>query len=177
MFASWWPAVRCLDCQHEPTLRPSFPLMRCDVLASISSFPPLCIGHGFGIIPVPGSFAASAFPAPPNKSSESAPKISRVPPEKQPLALGAVSSRSRVPQLQGQKRRNKTYQNRVQLIGYLGKNPEHKSVRASDRKYAVLSLATQRSWKGADEEWHPKTDWHRVMARNGTGDPARDDWY
>ena len=45
------------------------------------------------------------------------------------------------------------YQNRVHLIGYLGKNPEHKSVKATDRKYAVLSLATQRSWKGADEEW------------------------
>ena len=35
--------------------------------------------------------------------------------------------------------------NVVHLIGYLGKNPEHKSVKASDRKYAVLSLATQRS--------------------------------
>jgi single-stranded DNA-binding protein len=50
----------------------------------------------------------------------------------------------------------------VHLIGYLGKNPEHKSVKGSDRKYAVLSLATQRSWKGADEEWHSKTEWHRV---------------
>jgi Single-strand binding protein family len=42
--------------------------------------------------------------------------------------------------------------NVVHLIGYLGKNPEHKSVKASDRKYAVLSLATQRTWKGAGEE-------------------------
>jgi len=64
------------------------------------------------------------------------------------------------------------YQNRVHLIGYLGKNPEHKSVRASDRKYAVLSLATQRSWKGADEEWHSKTEWHRVVAWNGLGEYA-----
>ena len=53
--------------------------------------------------------------------------------------------------------------NVVDLICYLGKNPEHKSVKASDRKYAVLSLATQRSWKGADEEWHSKTEWHRVV--------------
>jgi single-stranded DNA-binding protein len=53
--------------------------------------------------------------------------------------------------------------NVVHLIGYLGKNPEHKSVKASDRNYAVLSLATQRSWKGADEEWHSKTEWHRVV--------------
>jgi len=64
------------------------------------------------------------------------------------------------------------YQNRVHLIGYLGKNPEHKSVRASDRKFAVLSLATQRSWKGADEEWHSKTEWHRVVAWNGLGEYA-----
>ena len=64
------------------------------------------------------------------------------------------------------------YQNRVHLIGYLGKNPEHKSVRGLDRKYAVLSLATQRSWKGADEEWHSKTEWHRIVAWNGLGEYA-----
>ena len=64
------------------------------------------------------------------------------------------------------------YQNRVHFIGYLGKNPEHKSVKAIDRKYAVLSLATQRSWKGADEEWHSKTEWHRVVAWNGLGEYA-----
>ena len=64
------------------------------------------------------------------------------------------------------------YQNRVHLIGYLGKNPEHKSVKATDRKYAVLSLATQRSWKGADEEWHSKTEWHRIVAWNGLGEYA-----
>ncbi len=64
------------------------------------------------------------------------------------------------------------YQNRVHLIGYLGRNPEHKLVRESDRKYAVLSLATQRSWKGADEEWHSKTEWHRIVAWNGLGEYA-----
>jgi single stranded DNA-binding protein len=36
----------------------------------------------------------------------------------------------------------------------------------------VLSLATQRSWKGADEEWHSKTEWHRVVAWNGLGEYA-----
>ena len=64
------------------------------------------------------------------------------------------------------------YVNVVHLIGYLGRNPEHKSVRATDRKYAVLSLATQRSWKGADEEWHSKTEWHRIVAWNGLGEYA-----
>jgi single-strand DNA-binding protein len=64
------------------------------------------------------------------------------------------------------------YQNRVHLIGCLGRDPERKSVRASDRKYAVLSLATQRSWKGADEEWHSKTEWHLIVASNGLGEYA-----
>ena len=64
------------------------------------------------------------------------------------------------------------YQNRVHLIGYLGKNSEHTSAKASNRKYAVLSLATQRSWKGADEEWRSKTEWHRVVAWNGLGEYA-----
>jgi len=60
----------------------------------------------------------------------------------------------------------------VHVTGYLGRNPEHKSVRATDRRYAVISLATQRSWKGADEQWHSKTEWHRVVAWNGLGEYA-----
>ncbi|MGA8144277.1 MAG: single-stranded DNA-binding protein [Candidatus Acidiferrales bacterium] len=64
------------------------------------------------------------------------------------------------------------YQNRVHLLGYLGKHPEHKSVKTTDRKYAVLSLATQRSWKDADEEWHSKTESHRVVAWNRLGEYA-----
>jgi single stranded DNA-binding protein len=27
----------------------------------------------------------------------------------------------------------------------------------------VLSVATQRSWKNADDEWSSKTEWHRVV--------------
>jgi single stranded DNA-binding protein len=99
-------------------------------------------------------------------------KISCVPPEMQTLALGAESARSEVPQLQGQKRRNTMYQNRVHLIGYLGRNPEQKSAKQSGRKYTVFSLATKRAWKGADEEWHSKTEWHRIIAWNGLGEYA-----
>lgn len=64
------------------------------------------------------------------------------------------------------------YQNRVHLIGYLGKNPEQKSAKQTDRKYTVFSLATKRAWKGADEEWHSKTEWHRIIAWNGLGEYA-----
>src|SRR5579885_973310 len=49
-------------------------------------FPPVpFLGHGFGIIPAPGSFASSAFSVPPCRTF-------RVPPRMQPLALGAVST-------------------------------------------------------------------------------------
>jgi len=64
------------------------------------------------------------------------------------------------------------YQNRVHLIGYLGKNPEAKTTKQSQRKYTVFSLATKRAWKGADEEWHSKTEWHRIIAWNGLGEYA-----
>ena len=63
------------------------------------------------------------------------------------------------------------YENKVQLIGYLGKNPEHKNTK-SDRKFAVLSLATQRAWKDANEEWQRKVEWHRLVAWNGLGEYA-----
>src|SRR5258708_2040667 len=138
-------------------------------LASVST---LSIGHCFGIIPAPGSFAASAFPVPPNKFSETPLKISCVPPQKQPLALGAASTRFPGAPITRAETEKDMHINVVHLIAYLGKNPEHKSVKASDRKYAVLSLASQRSWKGADEEWHSKTEWHRVIAWNGLGEYA-----
>ena len=64
------------------------------------------------------------------------------------------------------------YQNRVHLIGYLGNNPEHKAAKQTGRKYTVFSLATKRAWKSAAEEWHSKTEWHRVIAWNGVGEYA-----
>ena len=63
----------------------------------------LSIGHGFGGIPAPCSFASSAFPFPPKNSSQTTSKTFCAPPEMQTLALGADPSRFRVPQLQGQK--------------------------------------------------------------------------
>jgi hypothetical protein len=78
-----------------------------------------------------------------------------------------------VPQLQGQKRRNKIYQNRVHLIGYVGKNPEAKTAKQSQRKYTVFSLATKRAWKGADEQWHSKTEFWRIVSDGGVWRPVR----
>ena len=43
------------------------------------------LGHGFGIIPAPGSFAPSAFPVPPSEPFGSLPECSRSPWEQYPL--------------------------------------------------------------------------------------------
>jgi single stranded DNA-binding protein len=35
--------------------------------------------------------------------------------------------------------------------------------KATVRKFTVLSVATQRSWKNAGDEWSSKTEWHRIV--------------
>ena len=64
------------------------------------------------------------------------------------------------------------YLNKIELIGHLGKNPEHKITKNTGRTYAVLSLATQRAWKDANEEWQRRVEWHRLVAWNGLGEYA-----
>lgn len=64
------------------------------------------------------------------------------------------------------------YLNKIELIGYLGKSPEHKTTKNTGRTYAVLSLATQSAWKDANEEWQRKVEWHRLVAWNGLGEYA-----
>jgi PadR family transcriptional regulator PadR len=41
--------------------------------------------------------------------------------------------------------------------------PEQRQSRNNGPKFIVLSVATQRSWKNADDEWSSKTEWHRVV--------------
>ena len=62
------------------------------------------------------------------------------------------------------------YLNSIQIIGFLGKDPERRQARANGAAFAVLSVATQRSWKNAQNEWWSKTEWHRVVAWNGLGE-------
>ena len=62
------------------------------------------------------------------------------------------------------------YLNSVQIIGFIGKDPERRQARANDAAFTVLSVATQRSWKNADDEWTSKTEWHRVVAWNSLGE-------
>ena len=62
------------------------------------------------------------------------------------------------------------YLNHVQLIGFLGKDPEKKQVRGNGANFTVLSVATQQSWKDSKDEWQSKTEWHRVVAFNRLGE-------
>jgi len=52
------------------------------------------------------------------------------------------------------------------IIGFLGKDPEKRQVRGNGDTFTVLSVATQQSWKDANDEWQSKTEWHRVVAFN-----------
>ncbi len=55
------------------------------------------------------------------------------------------------------------YLNSVHIIGFIGKDPERRQARANDAAFTVLSVATQRSWKNADDEWASKTHYRRAL--------------
>jgi hypothetical protein len=73
--------------------------VKCFEPCSFSAAP--FLGHGFAIIPAPGSFSASAFPVPPSESFGSLPECSRSPWEQYPL-------RPWVPQGNGAKKEKQT---------------------------------------------------------------------
>jgi single-strand DNA-binding protein len=52
--------------------------------------------------------------------------------------------------------------NSVTIVGFVGADPEQRQARNNGAKFTVLSVATQRSWKNAQDEWSSKTEWHRV---------------
>jgi single-strand DNA-binding protein len=55
------------------------------------------------------------------------------------------------------------YLNAVTIVGFVGADPEQRQSRDNSTKFTVLSVATRRSWKNAQEEWSSKTEWHRVL--------------
>lgn len=57
--------------------------------------------------------------------------------------------------------------NRVQLIGHLGKDPEIKSLNGG-KTVAKFSMATSESYKKDNGEKVTETQWHNVVAWNGT---------
>ena len=54
------------------------------------------------------------------------------------------------------------YLNSVTIVGFVGADPEQRQSRNNGAKFAILSVATRRSWKNAHDEWSSKTEWHRV---------------
>ena len=55
-----------------------------------------------------------------------------------------------------------SYLNSVTLVGFVGADPEQRQAKGNGSKFTVLSVATQRSWKNADDEWSSKVEWHRI---------------
>jgi len=45
------------------------------------------------------------------------------------------------------------YLNSVTIVGFVGADPEQRQARNNGSKFSVLSVATQRSWKNAEDEW------------------------
>jgi len=84
---------------------------------------------------------------------------------KQPLALEAAALAFWVPQKNGAEDGDilTPCLNSVSLIKFVGADPEQRQARNNGAKFAVLSVATQRSWKDSNDEWQSRTEWHRVV--------------
>jgi single-strand DNA-binding protein len=55
-----------------------------------------------------------------------------------------------------------SYLNSVTIVGFVGADPDQRQARNNGSKFTVLSVATQRSWKNAEDEWVSKVEWHRI---------------
>lgn len=62
--------------------------------------------------------------------------------------------------------------NKVQLIGWLGKDPETRFT-AKGSKVCSFSLAVDRRWKGADGEMKSSTDWFNIQIWGKLGEIAQ----
>lgn len=61
--------------------------------------------------------------------------------------------------------------NKVQLIGYLGQDPDIKTI-GDGKKVAHLSLATNENYKNAKGEKVTETQWHNIVAWGKLADIA-----
>ena len=50
----------------------------------------------------------------------------------------------------------------ITLVGFVGSDPEQRQARNNGSKFTVLTVATQRSRKNAEDEWVSKVEWHRI---------------
>jgi len=67
-----------------------------------------------------------------------------------------------------------SYLNSVTIVGFVGADPEQRQARNNGSKFTVLSVATQRSWKNAEDEWVSKVEWHRIAIYMELDSPSRE---
>src|SRR5229473_1469706 len=86
------------------------------------------------------------------------------PSHKAAARFGSRSHSTCVPQENGAEKGDifMSYLNSVTIVGFVGADPEQRQARNNGSKFTVLSVATQRSWKNAQDEWSSKTAWHRI---------------
>jgi len=46
-----------------------------------------------------------------------------------------------------------SYLNSITIVGFVGADPGQRQAKGNGSKFTVLSVATQRSWKNAEDEW------------------------
>lgn len=63
--------------------------------------------------------------------------------------------------------------NKVQLIGFLGANPEIRYT-TDQKAIAKFSLATSESWKGKDGQKQEHTEWHNIVIHGKLAEVVRD---
>lgn len=65
----------------------------------------------------------------------------------------------------------KTNQNKVELVGYVGKDAEMREIR-SGIKIASFSLATSEGYRNRKGDWVDNTTWHRIVLWNENASKA-----
>ncbi|MDD2922880.1 MAG: single-stranded DNA-binding protein [Anaerolineales bacterium] len=62
--------------------------------------------------------------------------------------------------------------NKVQIIGYLGKDPEMRYT-PSGKPVTTFSVAVSRSWNSTDGERHNETEWFNIVAWNNLAETCK----
>jgi single-strand DNA-binding protein len=73
-----------------------------------------------------------------------------------------------VPWTKAKASKGQIMKNTVTLVGFVGNNPEVRTAQ-SGASITNVSLATNRSFKDAEDNRQTETEWHRITCFNGVG--------